>query len=56
MCWHKWTKWKDKGEFNVSDYCHASNTRVITDKGIIQERNCEKCNKLELRKIKYLNN
>jgi hypothetical protein len=47
---HKWTKWKDGNAYTIRH--HEDDGGDIRETGIIQERRCTICNKLEMRKVK----
>lgn len=54
FCWHKWSKWKDKGKTRHYEVVPDTGEKITQSYGVAQERRCAKCNKLQLREVKYL--
>ena len=42
MCWHNWSKWEETNRGDILIDGHK------VGECIIQERKCEKCNKIEI--------
>jgi len=58
MCWHKWAKWKVTGEgFMRAEYDALTgrhfddSEKFINGKFLRQQRECEKCGKVQLRRV-----
>lgn len=58
-CWHKWPKWiitkKGQLEKRYDDFTGRmleENERFITGRFVQQARTCEKCGKLQMRRVK----
>ena len=58
-CWHRWGRWTDSGTLQCVDTADVMGLPIHKDDqhprvvGTIQERRCDKCGKLALRKERF---